>query len=233
MLKKFIAAIAAISVVSVSAQAGEYVTTPAVAEGDVRTYDRGEVIVTRETEAAIIALYGSNAYYGRPSFIIEVTNKSDSSIDFGPENLAVRVAAERKPTIVYTKADLDKQAQERAGWAMLASALAASSAGYSSYSSNTFVPGVGTITSRGSFYNNYAAQAEQRAMMAQVQDGLAQRMADAANSALQITTVPPGASYGGRVVYSKPKIKGKLPAKAELSVTIGGVTELFELEVKK
>lgn len=98
---------------------------------------------------------------------------------------------------------------------------------------DSFVPGVGTITSRGSFYNNYAAQAEQRVKMAQVQDGLAQRMADAANNALQITTVPSGASFGRRLVYSKPKMNGKLPTKAQLSVTIGDSTETFELDVSK
>jgi hypothetical protein len=216
---------------AVPAFAGEYVTTPKPTGNDVRSYDRGQVILTRETEKAIIAVFGSGNYYGRPSFVIEVTNKTDHPFDFGVENMSVEFPGQKKPTVVYTRADLDAQAQNRAAWASLAAAMAGSMSGYSSYSSNTYVPRLGTITTRGTYYNNGIALANSMALMGAVQDGLSNRLADAANSAVQTTTIPPGASYGGRVVYSKPK--AKLPSPMTLTVRIDGTEETFSFDVRK
>jgi hypothetical protein len=215
----------ALSVAS-PAYAGDYLAKPIAGAADVLTYDKGVPILTRETASAIITVLSVEAYYGRPSFVVEVFNKGAAPFNFGTENILADVAGAKKPMVVYTRKELEAQAQNRAAWAAVGAALVAASAGYSSYSSTTHTP-YGSYRTRGSYYNSFAAQMQAQRAGEAISAGLGERIADAKANSLQTTTVQPGEGYGGRIVLSKPSAKFPAP----LTLTIMG--EAFAFEVTK
>lgn len=208
------------------AHAGDYSAKPVAAAADILTYDKGTPILTRETATAIITVLSVEAYYGRPSFVVEVFNKGDASFNFGTENILADVAGAKKPMVVYTRKELEAQAQNRAAWAAFAVGLAGMASGYSSYNSTTHTP-YGTYRTRSSYYNPALASLATRGQMADIQAGLGARLSDAKANSLQTTTVQPGEGYGGRIVLSKPS--AKLPG--VLTLTVMG--EAFTYEVSK
>ena len=191
---------------------------------DTISYNRGSRIVIRETPTMAIAITPADEYYGRPSFFVDVKNNGDAPINFGTENITATVDGEKKLTIVHTRADIEKQAQNSAMWNGLLAAAVGGMSGYSSYSATTKTPH-GKYKTTASYYSPYAANAATDRMMRPVNDELQTRMAEAGQDYIQTTTLMPGEGYGGRIVISKPK--AKLPS--VLKMTIMGETFTFEM----
>lgn len=208
------------------ALAGNYASRPLPSAADAVTYNKGTPVMTRETATATITVLPTEAYFGRPSFLVEVTNHGTAPINFGVENIAASVAGEKKPTVVYDRKTMEAQAQNRAGWATVLATLAAASAGTSYYSSTTHTP-YGSYRTHGSYRNAYASQAAADRYTSAISAGLEARLADARENAIQTTTIQPGESYGGRIVISKPK--AKLPG--ALTLTVMG--EAFAFTIAK
>lgn len=220
-------AIAAIALVMATpAHAGDYASEPIAAATDLVTYAKGTPAVTRETDSIVVTVVPMEAYFGRPSFYVEVFNKTQVPFNFGTESITVSAEGEKKPTEVYTREELEDQAQNRAMWAGVVAGLAGMSSGYSSYSSTTHTP-YGSYRTTGSYYNTALASYRTDRLMSGISAGLEQRLADARNNALQKTTVQPGEGYGGRIVLSKPKAKFPVP------VTLNIMGEVFHFQMDK
>lgn len=217
-----------IALSSSNAFAGDYISDPVPRVTDAAVYERGVRTVTRHAETFAVKLRGSKDFFGRPSFLIALLNKTDAPVDFGPENLTLEFPGEKSPTVVYRHEDLERQANNRAGWQRFGAALAASSAGSNSYFGTVHGSG-GYASFSGTSSNGYAEYRANREMQADVSANLNNRM-NATSSALQTTTVAPGEGHSGMIVFSKPKVK--LPATMKLSVKIGEAVETFDVRVQ-
>lgn len=216
---------------SVPASAGDFVTTAKPQASDAAIFDRGVRTVFREVGDVTIAVRGMDEFYGRPAFQVAIMNNGKSSIDFGPENVQVKLISDKGvPLKVYTIADLEKQAKKRAGWQRFAGALAASNAGQTTYSGAVHGAN-GYAQFSGSSQNNYLQQQAQRQNIQEVQNGLGARLATSHELALKTSTVFPNSGHGGMVVFDKPS--GKLPAELSVTVSFSAVSEEFLVSLSK
>lgn len=166
----------------------------------------------------------------RGQFSVAVFNASGAPINFGTENVTVAVGnSPPMPTVTYER--LVKEEKNRMMWAAVAAGLnaasnniAASQAGYSSgtvaYSGATYGR-YGTVNSYGtgsySGYNAgaaYAAQATANTQNEQIFGRLAAESAaslQALKANLRTTTIDPGSSFGGLIMFDIPP-KARKPA---------------------
>lgn len=222
-MKKFIAL--ALLATSTPAMAADYNANPLPTAADALTYYKGVPTVERSTAFGKIRVTSIGEETGKPAFVVEILNVSGEPINFGTENITAAFATQKKPTVVYSAADIQRMIANKAAWA---AALAGMAGALATNTSSATACGYGgcfraTITTP-----NYYAQARASQQISAIYENSAGRVDDLKANYLQRTTVEPNASYGGRVALSKPKVK-KWPA--PLTFTVLG--ETFNFEVTK
>jgi len=212
-------------VIAVPASAGDFQSKPIPAETDSLTYYKGTPVVERNAAFGKVRITSIGEETGKPAFVIEILNASETALNFGTENISASVAGQTKPTVVYTANDIQRMVQNKANWAAFGAAMAGASATNTSYGSACGYGGCvhATVTTP-----NYFAQANAARQVNDIRNNEAGRIDELSQNYLQLTTVQSGESYGGRVAISKPKPK-KWPAVLTLSV----LGEVFSFEITK
>lgn len=222
-MKKLIA-LAALAT-STPAMAADYNANPLPTAADTLTYYKGIPTVERSTAFGSIRVTSIGEETGKPAFVVEILNTSAGPINFGTESITATFATQKKPTVVYSAADIQRMVESKAAWS---AALAGMAGALATNTSTATACGYGgcyraTITTP-----DYYAQARASQQVSAIYENSAGRVNELSNNYLQTTTVEPNASYGGRVAISKPKVK-KWPA--PLTFTVLG--ETFNFEVTK
>jgi hypothetical protein len=211
--------------VSTPAMAADYLAVPTPAQEDTLTYFKGVASIERKTEFGSIRITSIGEETGKPAFVIEITNVSEASVNFGTENISATIVGQKKPTLVYSAADIQRMVESKAAWAAALTSLSGALATNTSRATACGYRGCYTATIR---TPDYFARANASRQINAIYENSADRVDELKNSYLQTTTVEPGQSYGGRVALSKPKVK-QWPA--SLSLTVLG--QVFNFDVRK
>jgi len=190
---------------------------------DSLTYYKGTPVVERLTNFGKLRITSIPEETGKPAFIIEILNESENPINFGTENIVAAVAGQKKPVTVYSANDVQKMVQSKANWAAAFTAMAGASATNTSYGTacGRYSCVTATVTTP-----DYYARANAAQQVGEIRNMEANRIDELSQNYLQLTTVQPGESYGGRVALSKPKPK-KWPA--TVTLTVLGEQFIFEM----
>lgn len=215
----------ALAVSPAPALAADYQSTPVPAAGDGVIYHKGDAIVERQTSFGWIRVKAIGEETGKPAFLVMVYNETDSSFNFGTENVTAHVEGERKATGVYTAGDIQDMVKNKAGWAVALTGLSGALARSNSYGSAC---GFGGCINTRYSSPDYGAQARAARQIDGIRGDTADKVEELDMNYLQTTTVMPGEVYGGKVAITKPKVK-QWPAR--LTLTIMG--EEFDFEVTK
>lgn len=207
------------------ALAGDFTSKPLPIETDSLTYHRGTPVVERSTSFGKVRITSIGEETGKPAFVVEILNESDTPINFGTENIVATIEGQKKPTQVYTANDIQRMVQNKANWAAALTAMAGASATNTSYGTAC---GYGRCVTASVTTPNYFAQANAARQVSAIRENEAGRIDELSQNYLQLTTVQPGEGYGGRVAISKPKPK-KWPALLKLTV----MGESFSFEMRK
>lgn len=182
-----------------------------------------------------------------------ILNAGPEAINFGPENVMIKLAS-GESVAMFSYQELLRKQKRREAWQALAAGLAAAgrnmqasqagnSYGSATYSGNTF-GNVGTTpysattfgTATYSGYNAgaaYAAQANANALNQQQFQAMQLQQAAARQDLSQVmktTTVEPGQAFGGLMQYEVPREvrSSKSPLPVTIEVTVGSEVHVFK-----
>ena len=231
MFKSIVSAIAAGMILSAPAVAAqkEVIQPVQVGEETIR-YEHGEYLLELDRKELAVQIAPMPKDHSNISFSVMVLNKSDQPFNLDVSN--IRVEGTAVPVRLLTKDEMVRKAESRAAWATALTALAGGFAAGSmanqrdTYRATTFTP-------RGHAYTTYvdapcsgcqvAAAATVAATgysIARIQGALDETREALGSEMLQLTTVDPGRTYGGRVFLSK--FKRKPMSEMRLILTIDG-----------
>lgn len=219
----------------------KWVAQPVQVSTETVRYAQGTPTVELERENGIVRITPMPMDHGAFAFAVTVYNDGEAPANFGLENLGSSFAG--KAVYALTRDDLENKAKSRAFWSQFglallggtSSALAASQRDvYTSrwvtargtYSSIMSVPSIAGQLQAVSLQNQTINA------MSLVQYQLDRTLASLGNDTLQLTTVDPGESYGGRVVFAKVRPKG-LPAQFDINVSWNGELYPFTFQIAK
>lgn len=236
-----ISAFAALIGVSTAAFADTLAVQPVQIGQETIRYQNGVPTLDLEMKDGVVQITPLPLDHGSLSFGIAVYNDARQPANFGVEN--VRVTFASLPVKVLTKDDLVKKAENRAMWASIALAAvgglsAAAAASQRDHYHSTLVTPRGTYRSYFSA-PSVAGQFQAAAItagtgvgIASIQNQLDKTVEALGDEVVQLTTVDPGESYAGRLVFAKirPKV---LPAKVEIAVNWNGETYPFTFQIAK
>lgn len=211
--------------VSTPALAADYMASPVASPEDTISYFKGAASVERATSFGTIRVTAIGEETGKPAFVVEITNTSGGPINIGTENMYASFAGQKKPTTVYSAADIQRMVESKAAWA---AALTGLSAALSSNTSTARACGYNGCYTATVTTPNYYAQANASRKIDAIYENSALRVDELKANYLQMTTVQPGQSYGGRVALSKPKVK-TWPARLTLTI----IGQDFTFDVRK
>lgn len=214
-----------LAVLAAPAIAADYQSKPLPGTTDTVTYHRGTAVIERDTKFGKVRITPISEETGKPAFVVEILNKTDMPINFGTDSIAAYFSGQNKPTVVYKASDIQKMVQKKAAWA---SALTSMSGALATNTSYGTACGYGNCITTSVTTPNYFAQANAARNVEAIQYGAGTRIDELARNYLQITTVRPGLSYGGRIALSKPKVK-KWPA----TLVVNVLGEHFNFEMTK
>lgn len=218
-------------------------------EGQVERYFAGREAIDSNLERSTVRLLEPQEVIKKRGAIqVIVMNAGSALFNFGPENVSARTLDGATVEIVPYE-QLLKEEKNRQMWAAIATGLAAagnsmnaSQAGYQSgfgtYNSRTYGTYGSYSTSGTMTYSGYdagAAQAAQSVANLENQrnfDRLAQNNAAgmaALDANIRTTSVDPGQSVGGQIIFELPKEvrKSKEPIDVEFTVDVGGEVHKF------
>jgi hypothetical protein len=232
----------ALSAYSTSAIAGpNWEIQPLQAGPEIIRFYKGVPTVELELNDGIIRLTPLPFDHGSLAFAVTAYNDGTLPANFGTENISP--VFQDKPVGVFSKADLERKAKNRAFWsgfgiALLGATASAAAASQRTTYSSSFVTPRGTYRSYysiPSMYGQYQALALQDATLTGlwlVERQLDRTLAELGSETLQITTLEPGESYAGRVVLAKVSPK-KFPAQISLTITWNGESYPFAFQLAK
>lgn len=240
-MNRIAAAFAMLAVPTSAMAEPNWVVQPIQTGGQTVRYYKGVPTVGLELKDGVVQVTPMPFDHGSLVFGIAVYNDSFGPSNFGIENVAATYgpAAVR----VFTKDELVKKAKNRAFWsqfglAMLGGMAAGAAASQRDYYTSRW------ITPRGTYRSWYSApsiagQYEAAAItgatvfgIATIQNQLDRTVALLGDDVLQITTVDPGESYGGRAVVAKISPKA-FPAQVNLTVNWNGEAYPFSFQIAK
>jgi hypothetical protein len=236
------AALAAAISISTASLAAPLTMYPVQTGAETERFQRGVPTVTLELPSGAIVVTPLPFDHGSMSLGLAVYNKGGQPANFGIENIVVMAGDE--PLSVFSVDQLESKAKNRAMWsaigvAMLAGAAAAAASqahNTNSYRSVTRTPW-GTVSHVAQWRDNTpgiigatAATAAGVAGVVGIQNRLAFTLENLATDIVQTTTIDPDASYGGRIVLSKPA-KAKPPFDVKITVAWNGATFPFTFRV--
>lgn len=202
------------------------------AEQTTRYLDGIPVVISELAESAVVLIPPAHAVEERGQLSVIAINRGVSPANFGTENIAMK-SADDAYVHVYSYAELLDEEKTRQAWAAVAAGLAAASnsmqaantgysTSYGSYTGSTYgtyggTPYSGTTYGSGyvTTYDPAKAQAAHALANQQNISNLQDRqMTNTLNERrlqeiLKTTTVFPGASHSGEVVFEVPKGTGE------------------------
>jgi len=205
--------------------AADFQSKPLPGTNDSVTYHRGTPVIERETKFGTVRITSIPEETGKPAFVVEILNGTDKPINFGTDSIAASFSGQKKPTVVYTANDIQRMVQNKAAWAAALTSMSGALATNTSYGSAC---GYGHCVTARVTTPDYFAQANAARNVEVIQYNAGARIDELAQNYLQITTVRPGQSYGGRVAISKPKVK-----KWPVALTLNVMGEHFIFEMSK
>lgn len=235
-------ACAALISLSTPALAGpKWVVQPIQAGEETVRYEKGVPTVDLEMKDGVVQITPLAMDHGSLAFGIAIYNDGRQPANFGVENISV---AHGDGTVkVFTREELQKKAQNRAMWQTIALAAvgamaAASAASQRNHYRSTFVTPRGTYRSYWSA-PSVAGQIQATAIaagtgvgIASIQNHLDETLRALGDEVVQLTTVDPGESYGGRIVIAKIKPK-TLPARMSIEINWNGEQYPFSFQIAK
>lgn len=237
-----IAAFAAMASLAVPAGAAPKVVIHPVQVGaETARFDQGMVMLDLERERGAVQIMPLGLDHDSVTFDVIVFNDGDAPVNFDITNIDAGVTTQKLG--VFSKDELVAKAENRAMWsqigmAVLAGAAAAAAANQRDhYRTTLYTPrGVYRAYSSGPSASGQAAAAVSVAggavAIASIQNRLDQTRAQLNGEIVQLTTVDPGTSYGGRIVLHKIKDK-KLPQTLRVVVRWNDEEYPFEFMVAK
>jgi hypothetical protein len=192
-------------------------------------YVQGQPTLDVRGKSGVVQITPLPMDHGCVTFGIVVFNDSGRAADIDIRDVTATIGD--RPGVVLTAQQLQSRAGNRAFWTSVAIAAVAgvaagvASANNSHYTVRTRTPH-GSYVSKASYHS--ASDAVNGAIIAgggaaaigTVQQKLDATRAEIGENVLQLTTVEPGDSYGGRVVIDK--LKGQLPQTINLTVAWNG-----------
>ena len=220
----------------------KYVVQPVQVGSETVRYVRGDASVSLFKEHGSIQVQPLAFDHGGMSFAVAVYNDGQAPANFDIAN--IRVAVLGQQTTLLSRDMLEKKAKNRALWKQigiaaiggLASAAAASQ--QDRYTATTYTPrgtyrSVYTAPSAAGQVQAVALAAGTGVGIAAVQNQLERTLSELSTDIVQMTTVDPGDSYGGRIVVSKVKFGKALPARIDLVVHWNGEDYPLAFQVAK
>jgi hypothetical protein len=221
----------------------EYSMTPTADAGGSITYDRGVATIASDKTNTAVKVIPAGVSGGFLKFSVAAINHGHDPVNIGVENITV---TDVKGTFlhVYTPAEIQKIAKQRAQAAEFALALAGAlqTASNSYAATSTSYGNVGGTPYSFSTYNPYYAnslnqqtEAQTAANMQSVNAQLDEAISRIQNTALQTTTVGPGMTFGGNVWVAPPKDldEAKDPMVVTVTVGIGSDSHTFKFTLNK
>ncbi len=179
--------------------------------------------------------------HGSMAFAVAVWNEADAPVTIDVTNFAATSAG--KDVGVFTVKELVGKAKNRAMWGQIGLAMAGGLAAAAAASQRDTYNGT-LRTPHGNYYSSFSApsafgQVQAMAItagtgvgIAAIQSRLDQTRAALGNDVVQLSTVDPMQSYGGKIVLHKIK-DAKLPQRVDLTVTWNGETYPFAFQLAK
>lgn len=226
-MRHLLTAAVCVSLVASPAYAAPNLVVFALQNGDEQIrYFNGVPTVTLDGKRGGVQIGSLPFDHGGLSFSVGVFNDSDTPavIDVG----SITVKVDGAPVRIFTREELERAAKRRAGWKQFGIALAGGLATYGAATQRDTYTAT-TRTPHGTYRTTYSAPTPGREMQAaviaggtglainQIQDRLDRTLGELGETTLQLTTVEPDESYGGRIVTAKIKPR-KYPARIDVTV---------------
>lgn len=224
---------AATAILTMTATAAVQATPPMIQPiqygREILRYAQGQPTLDVRGRNGIVQISPLPLDHGCLTFGVVVFNTSNRASDFGPSGVTVTIGDQ--PGVVLTARQLQHRAGNRAFWTSIAIAAVAgvaagvASANNSHYTARTYTPR-GTYVTKARYRSGASAvdsaiiAGSGAAAIGSVQARLDATRAEIGEDVLQLTTVEPGDSYGGRVVIDK--FEGTLPQTISLTVSWNG-----------
>ena len=231
MFIRYTVVVAAIISFSPHAHASNKLDLAATGEQVSRMESGLEVIDSDQKLSSVRIFENEQPVKKRGTMTVLIFNAGDKSFNLGSENVVLETEAGESIAIIpYER--LEKEVKNKQRWAAIATGLAAASnsiaasnAGYSNGNVTAYGRG-GYSTATFNSYNSGAAYQAQALVNLQNRQSF-DRLAHANTAAkeglgvnLRTTTIDPGASFGGQIVYELPKqlrkVKGPLPIRVKV-----------------
>ena len=210
-----VAASMAVAPMPASAAPREVVQPVQLGEESVR-FDRGEFVIDAVGQRGAVQIRPEESDHGNLSFSVSILNSGGMPVNVDVSNIRIEGTAE--PVRVLTRHEMVQKAENRAGWKKvlvaigggLAAASMASQRNY--YSATTFTPfrTYHTVIDAPCRSCQVAAGATLGATgfaLDRIQGRLDATRRELGEAVLQMTTLHPGESYGGRIFLTRFKRK--------------------------
>ncbi len=226
-------AVVAAAIISFASQADARNKLDLTATGEqVSRMESGLEVIDSDQDLSSVRIFETEApVKKRGMMTILAFNAGDKAFNLGSENIVLETEA-GEPITVIPFERLEKELKNKQMWAAIATGLAAASnsmaasnAGYSNGYVSSYGRG-GYSTATFNSYNSgaaYQAQALANLQNQQSFDRLAHANAAAKDGLgvnMRTTTIDPGASFGGQIVYELPKqlrkVKGPIPIRVKV-----------------
>lgn len=219
----------------------KFVVQPVQVGNETVRFEQGEATVELYSERGSVQIQPLPTDHGSLAFYVGIFNAGDQPANIDITNFTVRAGSQPLP--VFSRQELEKKAKNRAMWTQIGlvavGGLAAAGAASQrdTYRSTLYTP-------RGVYRGYYSApstagQIQAAAITAgtgyavyKVQEQLDRTRQELANSVVQLTTVDPGESYGGKIVVAKIKDK-KLPKEVTVELNWNGEIYPFHFRLAK
>jgi len=240
MFRKLVLGLALVCL-PVTAIASEKVVQPIQVGSETARFSRGVATVTSNQHDGSVQIRVAPMDHGSVAFDVAVFNAGQSPANFDAADVQGQVQG--GTLRAYTVKELQKKAKTRAGWRMFAIALAGGLAAAGAASQRDSYSAT-TTTPHGTYHTyvsgpSAAGQVEAAAIAAgtgysvvRMQQQLDATLDHLSDQVIQLTTVDPGDSYGGRIVLEKFEAK-QLPARIDLVVRWNGEDSKFAFQLAK
>lgn len=231
----------ALTVTGQAAAKEKFVVQPVQVGAETVRYEQGVATVELFNRQGSVQIQPLPVDHGSLAFYVGVYNASNMPANIDISNFSIR--AGDQTLAVFSRQELEKKAKNRAMWtqigiAALGGLAAAGAASQRDTYHSTF------YTPRATYHGYYSApsvvgQIQAAAITAgtgyaiyNVQQRLDRMRAELANSVIQLSTVDPDDSYGGKIVLAKIKDK-KLPKVVTIDLDWNGERYPFSFRLVK
>lgn len=241
IFSRLIAVAAAVSLATPAIAGPKVVIHPVQTGLETARYAQGMVMLDLERERGAVQVIPLGLEHGSLTFDVVVFNDGDAPSNFDIGNVSAVSAGQTLG--VFSKDELVKKAENRAMWsqigvALLAGAAAAASASQRDNYRSTLVTPRGVYSLHSSAPSAAGQAAAAGSVLAggvaitSIQNRLDDTRAQLNGETVQMTTVDPGTSYGGRIVLHKIK-RMKMPLDLKMMVRWNGEEYPFTFRVAK